>query len=117
MLTGSHRALRIAIGLFLSIIDSSIVATSLYDIGLEFESLSLVNWVALAYSLGYLGFAVPFARLSDVVGRRSAFLGASIVFVAFSLGCGFSQSMAQLVAFRSLQGIGGAGELDPKGPA
>ncbi|KAF4806023.1 Efflux pump FUS6 [Colletotrichum siamense] len=99
----------LCLGLFLSMLDSSIVATSLYTIGAEFESMGLINWVALAYTLTYLSCAVLFARVSDVVGRRNAFLASFVIFFCFSLGCGFSQNLEQLIACRALQGLGGSG--------
>ncbi|KAG4280207.1 hypothetical protein FPRO06_11540 [Fusarium proliferatum] len=99
----------VLLGLFLSMIDTSIVATSLHSIGVDFEVLEDVNWVALAYTLAYLGCAIVFARISDIVGRRDAFIAAYIIFFIFSLACGFAQSINQLVAFRALQGIGGSG--------
>ncbi|OHW92792.1 major facilitator superfamily transporter [Colletotrichum incanum] len=99
----------LCLGLFLSMLDASIVATSLYTIGAEFNSMDLINWVALAYTLTYLSCAVLVARVSDVVGRRNAFLASFIIFFAFSLGCGFSQSLEQLIACRALQGLGGSG--------
>lgn len=99
----------IALALFLSLLDSTIVATSLYSIGVDFKDFRRVNWVALAYTLAYLGCAVTIARISDVVGRKKAFVAASIIFFAFSLACGFAQSLDQLIAFRALQGVGGSG--------
>lgn len=90
-------------------VDTSIVATSIYAIGAEYEDLERVNWVALAYTLAYLGCAVVFARISDIVGRRNAFIAAYVLFVAFSLACGFATSLNQLIAFRALQGVGGSG--------
>ncbi|KAM0325264.1 hypothetical protein ACHAPQ_008038 [Fusarium lateritium] len=78
-------------------------------IGVDFEVLEDVNWVALAYTLAYLGCAIVFARISDVVGRRDAFIAAYIIFFIFSLACGFAQTLNQLIAFRALQGIGGSG--------
>jgi MFS family permease len=90
--------------------DTSIVATSIYTIGTELQDMRRVNWIALAYTLAYLGCAVTFARISDVVGRRNAFITAYIIFFAFSLGCGFAQNLDQLIACRALQGIGGSGE-------
>jgi hypothetical protein len=54
----------ICFGLFLSFLDTSIVATALYKIGVDFQSLSSVNWVALAYTLAYLGCTAIFASLS-----------------------------------------------------
>jgi MFS family permease len=102
-------AFSICFGLFLSLIDTSIVATALYTIGMEFNSLDSVTWVALAYTLSYLGCAVTFARMGDIIGRRNAFALAFLVFISFSLCCGFSKSLNQLIACRALQGIGGSG--------
>ena len=89
--------------------DSSIVATSVFNIGVEFKDLKSVNWIALAYTLSYLSFAVTFSRISDIVGRRSAFIAAYTLFFVFSIACGFAKSLDQLIAFRALQGIGGSG--------
>ncbi|KAI0433655.1 major facilitator superfamily transporter [Xylaria sp. FL1042] len=102
-------SLGLSTGLFLSFLDSSIVATSLFAIGTEFDDIERVNWVALAYTLSYLGCAVFIARISDVIGRRDAFLISYVIFIAFSLGCGFAQNLDQLIAFRAIQGIGGSG--------
>ncbi|KAF5137063.1 Multidrug resistance protein 3 [Metarhizium anisopliae] len=99
----------VCLGLFLSMVDTSIVATCLYAVGTEFRDLNSVNWVALSYTLAYMGFSVVFSRISDITGRRDAFVAAYVVFVAFSLACGFSRTLHQLIAFRALQGIGGSG--------
>ncbi|KAF5018852.1 hypothetical protein F66182_9144 [Fusarium sp. NRRL 66182] len=85
------------------------LCVGLYTIGLDFEILENVNWVALAYTLAYLGCAIVFSRVSDVIGRRDAFIAAYVIFFIFSLACGFAQSIDQLIAFRALQGIGGSG--------
>ncbi|KAF7918915.1 hypothetical protein EAE99_008640 [Botrytis elliptica] len=96
-------------GLFLALLDTSIVATALYNIGVEFNSLNSVSWIALAYTLSYLGCAVLFARIGDIAGRKNAYIAAFILFFAFSIACGFAQTLNQLIAFRALQGIGGSG--------
>ncbi|KAJ5166222.1 uncharacterized protein N7482_005003, partial [Penicillium canariense] len=103
--------------------DTSIVATSIYTIALNFNSLSGSLWVVLAYTLAFIsshplpravtdaltGCAVIFARSSDFVGRRTAVIAAFTLFIAFSLACGFSRNITQLIIFRALQGVGGAG--------
>ncbi|KAL4971259.1 major facilitator superfamily domain-containing protein [Aspergillus desertorum] len=99
----------LCVGLMLSMMDNSIVSTSIYTIALEFNSLADAIWAILAYTLSYLGFAVIFAQLSDFTGRKYAVLSAFTVFIAFSIGCGFAQSLHQLIAFRTFQGIGGSG--------
>lgn len=90
-------------------LDTSIVATCLYEIGQEFHVQESLNWVALAYTLAYLGFALVFSRLSDIIGRREAFILAYVLFFAFSLGCGFAQSINQLIILRAFQAVGGSG--------
>jgi MFS family permease len=68
-----------------------------------------VNWIALAYTLAYIGCTALFASLSDVFGHRNTYIAASLIFLAFSLACGWAQTLDQLIAFRALQGVGGAG--------
>ncbi|VBB84036.1 Putative Protein similar to transporter C3H1.06c of Schizosaccharomyces pombe [Podospora comata] len=96
-------------GLFLSMLDASIVATSLFSIASDMNNFEHINWVALAYGLTYLGFAALFARVSDVVGRGDAFVVAFCIFIAFSLGCGFSETIEQLIICRAFQGVGAGG--------
>lgn len=85
------------------------MATAIYTIALDFNSLAKAFWAILSYQLAYLGFAVVFARLSDFIGRRVAILSAYIIFVGFSLGCGWARNIDQLIIFRTFQGVGGAG--------
>lgn len=99
----------LCLGLLLSLMDTSIMATAVYTISLDFNSLSSTLWAVIAYQLAYLGFAVMFARLSDFIGRRLAVLLAFVLFVGFSLGCGWAQNIDHLILFRTFQGIGGAG--------
>lgn len=89
--------------------DSSILAASLYRIGVEFQEHSLINWVVLAYTLGYIGFIVSSTALSDVIGQRYALLFFYSLFLTFSAACGFAQDVDQLIVFRVFQGVGGSG--------
>src|ERR1700682_1936672 len=47
-------------------------------------------------------------RLSDLFGRKNAYVGGFVVFAAASLGAGFAASGTQLILWRILQGIGSA---------
>lgn len=51
-------------GLLLALLDTSIIATAVYTISLDFNSLASTFWAILAYQLACLGFAVVFARVS-----------------------------------------------------
>lgn len=108
-LADNTNSLSVSFGLFLSLMDTTIVATALYTIGVDLKSLGSINWVALAYTLSYLGCAVIFSRLADIYGRRNAYIGAFLIFFVFSLGCGFSTSLTTLIVCRTLQGVGGSG--------
>lgn len=79
-----------------SSLDASIVSTSLVSISLDLQDFLNAPWVVLAYLLAYLGFAIGFAKLSDIYGRRQLICVAWVLFSAFSAGCGLSRSMASL---------------------
>lgn len=48
------------------------------------------------------------SHLSDVFGRRATLNAGQAIFAVGSLACGFAPSMPALIAFRTVQGIGGA---------
>ncbi|KAK9779911.1 putative Major facilitator superfamily (MFS) profile domain-containing protein [Seiridium cardinale] len=97
------------LGLLFSSLDASIVGTSLVTISVELQDFRNSPWVALSYLLAYMGFAVLFAKLSDIYGRRTLLAVAWILFTAFSLGCGLAANMPSLIIFRAIQGVGGSG--------
>ena len=99
----------LCIGLLFSAMDSSIVSTALVTIGAYFDGFVKTIWIVLAYLLSYMTFAIMWAKLSDLFGRKACVLAAWCIFTAFSLGCGLAQSLDQLIAFRTLQGFGGGG--------
>ncbi|MFI5028803.1 MAG: MFS transporter [Solirubrobacterales bacterium] len=71
-------------------------------------SLLELVWVILAYMISSTVLVLTAGRLSDLFGRKSAFVGAFVVFAFASLGAGFSADGTQLILWRILQGIGGA---------
>ena len=62
----------------------------------------------LGYIISSTVLVLTAGRLSDLFGRKSAFVGAFVVFAAASLGAGFAADGTQLILWRILQGIGGA---------
>lgn len=99
----------IGLGLFLSLIDATVVATMLVDISAEYKDFKASSWVVLAYTLTEVGFAVAMARLSDCLGRKVVCISSFVIFLAASMGCGASTNLDQLIGFRAAQGVGGAG--------
>ncbi|MEK6646336.1 MAG: MFS transporter [Candidatus Firestonebacteria bacterium] len=68
----------------------------------------LLGWVATSYLLSAAIFLVPFGRMADIYGRKKSFLYGTIIYTIASTFLVFSNSSSLLIAFRVLQGIGGA---------
>jgi EmrB/QacA subfamily drug resistance transporter len=67
-----------------------------------------LQWIVTAYSLAFGGFLLLGGRAADVFGRRRVFMLGMALFTVGSLACGFAQNGGWLIAFRALQGLGGA---------
>src|SRR5437667_1363102 len=65
-------------------------------------------WVILAYMIASTVLVLTAGRLSDLFGRKTAYVSGFIVFALASLGAGFAADGTQLILWRILQGIGGA---------
>jgi EmrB/QacA subfamily drug resistance transporter len=71
-------------------------------------SLLQLVWVILAYMIASTVLVLAAGRLSDLFGRKKAYVGGFLLFTAASLGAGFSGDGTQLILWRIVQGIGGA---------
>ena len=65
-------------------------------------------WVILVYMIVSTVLVLTAGRLSDLFGRKHAYVLGFVIFSAASLGAGFSGSGTQLILWRVLQGVGGA---------
>ncbi|KAG8623588.1 hypothetical protein KVT40_008564 [Elsinoe batatas] len=99
----------LAFGLLLSALETTIIATALVSITSNMGSYDKGNWIVTAYLVTYAGFLIVFARLSDLFGRKGTLITAYGLFTTFSLACGLSRTIDQLIVFRALQGVGGSG--------
>ena len=66
------------------------------------------TWVQLAYLLASAALLVPFGRAADLYGRRKVFLIGLGVYATASALAATAGSIGGLIAFRALQGVGGA---------
>jgi EmrB/QacA subfamily drug resistance transporter len=71
-------------------------------------SLLALVWVILAYLIAATVLVLMAGRLSDLFGRKRAYIGGFLVFALASLGAGFSSDATVLIVWRVLQGIGSA---------
>ncbi|MFD0150753.1 MFS transporter [Streptomyces sp. NPDC127132] len=97
------------LALLLAALEQMIVATALPKIVGELQGLDRMSWAITAYLLtSTIGLPI-YGKLGDLLGRKSVFLFAIVVFVIGSGLAGWSRSMDELIAFRAIQGAGAGG--------
>src|SRR4051794_7377199 len=98
-----------SLGMLLATINSGTLIIALPDLerSLHTSILQLV-WVILAYMIASTVLVLTAGRLSDLFGRKRAYVGGFVVFSLASLGAGFAHDGTVLILWRILQGIGGA---------
>jgi EmrB/QacA subfamily drug resistance transporter len=94
---------------FMVILDVAIVNVALPSIksDLGFSQANL-QWVISAYAIMFGGVLLLGGRLADLLGRRRLFIAGLALFAVTSLLCGLAWSEGSLIAFRAVQGLGGA---------
>ncbi|KAL0576002.1 hypothetical protein V5O48_005969 [Marasmius crinis-equi] len=101
-------ALGLSLILFISALDSTIVAVALPTIGSDLNDFQKTSWVVTAYLLTYTAFLPIISKLIDIVGRKPVLTISTLFFMLWSGACGGAKTMVQLIVFRALQGIGGS---------
>ena len=103
----------VSMGLFMSSVDQTIVATALPAIERELHApINWSGWTITIYALGQV-LAMPMAgKISDMYGRKKVYLIAIVLFTVTSLACGLATNIYVLVSLRVLQALGG-GALMP----
>ncbi len=99
----------VCLGTFMLLLDVTIVVVALPEIqkslGAGFAD---IQWTIDAYSLSLASLMLVAGSVADLYGRRIVFAIGLAIFTVASLLCGVSQSANMLIAFRALQGVGGA---------
>ncbi len=98
--------------MFLASLDQTVVGTALPRIVTDLNGASLYAWVVSAYLLSSTVTVPIYGKFSDVFGRKVMLMIGVCVFLIGSWLSGASQNMNQLIAFRTVQGLG-AGALFP----
>ncbi|MDX6639368.1 MAG: hypothetical protein QOF12_379, partial [Solirubrobacteraceae bacterium] len=97
------------LGMFLAALDQTIVSTALPTIVGDLGGLNHLSWVVTSYLLASTASTPLYGKLGDMYGRKPVFLAAIVIFLVGSMLAGLSQSLAELIAFRALQGAGAGG--------
>ena len=97
------------LGSSMAFIDGTVVNVALPALqsGLH-ATITDVQWVVESYALLLAALLLTGGSLGDLYSRRMIFTAGVILFSVASTWCGLAPNIAQLIAARSLQGIGGA---------
>jgi EmrB/QacA subfamily drug resistance transporter len=102
----------IMLGMFMSAVEATIVASAMPTIVAELGGFHLFSWVFAIYLLAQ-SITIPiYGRLADLHGRKRVLCAGAALFLAGSALCGFAWNMVALIGFRALQGLG-AGAIIP----
>ena len=102
----------ILLTMFLASLDQTVVGTALPRIVTDLNGASLYSWVVSAYLLSSTVTVPIYGKFSDVFGRKVMLMIGVCLFLVGSWLSGASQNMNELIAFRTIQGLG-AGALFP----
>jgi EmrB/QacA subfamily drug resistance transporter len=99
----------VSLGSLMATLDGSIVNIALPAMQSDFGiDLTTIEWVVVAYLLVVGSLLLPFGRLGEVLTFKRVYLVGFAIFTVASMCCGASPSVAALVAFRLVQGVGAA---------
>src|SRR4051812_7989599 len=98
-----------SLGMLLATINSGTLIIALPDLerALHTSILSLV-WVILAYMIASTVLVLTAGRLSDLFGRKTAYVLGFVLFALASLGAGFAGGGTELIVWRVPRGCRGA---------
>lgn len=99
----------VSLALFMDTLDTTIINTAIPAMARSLQVNPVDLKIALISYLLVLAIIIPISGwIADKYGIKRVFIAALFIFTISSLGCGFSQTLTQLVIARCVQGFGGA---------
>ena len=99
----------IVTGVLITAVDTTIVVLALPEIQRSLGiGITSVVWVIIGYLLVITILATQVGRLGDMFGRVHMYRVGFLIFIAGSALCALAWNEASIVAFRLVQGVGGA---------
>lgn len=95
--------------MFVSQLDQSLVLATYGQVASDFGELDLGSWIMSSYILAQCAVQPLYGKLSDIYSRKSCLLCAYVLFAIGTAGVGQSRSMIEVIVWRAVQGLGGAG--------
>ncbi|KAG9302108.1 hypothetical protein G9A89_020542 [Geosiphon pyriformis] len=101
----------LSLAIFVVSLDQTILATSISRKNLFSNSSSNLIWINTIYLLMSVASQPLFEKISAILGRKSMFLLAMLIFLIGSSLCGASQNTQMLILSRGISGFGSGGIL------
>lgn len=102
----------IGLGVFIAMLDITIVNIALPTIQQEFNTNYVTTqWIVNAYTLAYTVSILLISKLGDIFGKKLFFIISISIFTIGSLLCAIAPNSCFLNISRGIEGIGGAGIL------
>src|SRR6187549_844371 len=89
--------LDVLLPVFMGSLDTTILASALPTIGLEFGDVHNLPWLVTAYLIANTSVSALYGKLSDIRGRRVALLIAISMYMVGSLVCALAPNMFVLI--------------------
>ncbi len=103
-------AASVMLGTFMSVMDVTVVNVAMpHMMGTFGSDLLTITWVSTAYSIAEIILITMSGWWTTLLGRKRFFLISMVLFLIGSFLAGTSQTLAQMILARILQGIGGGG--------
>jgi EmrB/QacA subfamily drug resistance transporter len=96
----------VLLAMFLGALDQTIVGTAMPRVIGDLGGFAHYTWVTTAYLIASTVTVLITGRLTDIFGRKWFYVAGLCIFLVGSVFSGLSQTMAQLIIFRGLQGFG-----------
>ncbi len=94
---------------FMVVLDSVVVITALPRMQRDLRvSLASLQWTLNAYGIAFAAGIITAAALGDRFGRRRVFTMGLALFTVASVACALAPNLSELIAARTVQGLGGA---------
>jgi EmrB/QacA subfamily drug resistance transporter len=94
---------------FMVALDALVVITALPRMQRDLHvGLSSLQWTVNAYGIAFAAGIITAAALGDRFGRRRIFNGGLVLFTIASAACALAPTAGELIAARTMQGLGGA---------
>lgn len=104
--------LALLLALFMAAMEMTVVSTAMPTVVADLGGAGHYAWVFTAYMLTSTVTVPIYGKLADLYGRKPVMLASMALFLVGSMASGQARTMAQLVLFRGVQGVG-AGGMQP----